>query len=279
MIEMVENTNKIMKKEVETPDKTEKAKLDIEVLGRYLYCIVEGNLNENFGNIGIENSRVYSIPFKDVSAVVHSYRAIPYDSKDEKIIKGWIFAHQRVVDKVMEKFGAVLPLSFDKIIKGNEKDLKEWLRKDYENIKNKLGEVKGKKEYGVQIFADEKKVVEELDKNEEIKELKEKVEILPKGTAYMLKLKLNKKIKNELNTKVEKLFEEFYERIKNCSDAARMEKIKNADDGKLMILNASVLLKNENVKLFGDVLDDINGRKNISVRFVGPFAPYSFVLD
>jgi len=262
-----------MKKMVEGKD----VKID-EEKGTYLYCIVEGNANEDFGNIGIENSRVYTIFFKDVSAVVHSCKAEPYNSKDDVIVKGWILAHQNVVDKAMKKYGTVIPLGFDTIIKGDEKALKEWIEKDYSNIKNRFEKIRGKKEYGVQIFIDEKTISKELDGNEEIRKMKEKIGKMQKGAAYMLQKKMENMTKNAIENETKKMSDEFYEKIKNSSEAVRIEKNRDAEDRK-MILNASVLLKNGNVKAFGAQLDEINKREGVSVRFVGPFAPYSFVSE
>jgi len=262
-----------MKKMVEGKD----VKID-EEKGTYLYCIVEGNANEDFGNIGIENSRVYTIFFKDVSAVVHSCKAEPYNSKDDVIVKGWILAHQNVVDKAMKKYGTVIPLGFDTIIKGDEKALKEWIEKDYSNIKNRFEKIRGKKEYGVQIFIDEKTISKELDGNEEIRKMKEKIGKMQKGAAYMLQKKMENMTKNAMENETKKMSDEFYEKIKNSSEAVRIEKNRDAEDRK-MILNASVLLKNGNVKAFGAQLDEINKREGVSVRFVGPFAPYSFVSE
>jgi hypothetical protein len=247
--------------------------------GIYLYCIIEGNINEDFGHMGIEKNRVYTISFKDVSAVVHSSKAEPYNSKDDKIVREWILSHQNVVDRAMEKYDAVIPLSFDTIIKGKDKNLRNWLKTDYKNIKNKLRNVKGKKEYGVQISIDEKIITKKIEEKEEIKKLKEKTEKLPKGTAYMLTLQMKNKIKTEIDNKSKKLFDDIYRKIKKYSDGVRIEKNKNALDEKRMILNASILLKNENVRIFGDKLDEINKKEGVSVRFVGPFAPYSFVSD
>lgn len=259
------------------PEKTEK--MDAETNeGVYLYCIVEGNANEDFGNIGIENSRVYTIFFKDMSAVVHSCKAEPYNSKDDEIVKRWILAHQNVVDKAMEKYGTVIPFGFDTIIKGDEKALKEWVKKDYSNIKNKFEKIRGKKEYGVQIFIDEKTFVKELEKNDEIKNLVEKIEKMPKGTAYMFQKKMENMTKNAMENELKKISDEFYEKIKNSSDDVKTGKNKDAEDKK-MILNLSVLLKDENVNLFGAQLDEINKKEGVSVRFVGPFAPYSFVSE
>ncbi|MFA5772553.1 MAG: GvpL/GvpF family gas vesicle protein [Thermoplasmata archaeon] len=247
--------------------------------GVYLYCIVEGDITEDFGRIGIEKNRVYTLPFKDVSAVVHSSKAEPYNSKDERIVKEWILSHQNVVDKTMEKYGTVIPFSFDTIIRGKEKNLKDWLETDYKNIKNKLRSVKGKKEYGIQISIDEKIITKEVEKKEEIRKLKEKIEKLPKGTAYMFTQQMKNRIKNEIENKSKELFDEFYTKIKKGSIDTRIEKNKDTQNEKRMILNVSVLLKNENIKAFGDDLEKINKKEGVSIRFVGPFAPYSFVSN
>lgn len=245
--------------------------------GRYLYCIAEGNANEDFGGIGIDGNRVYTVPFKDVSAVVHSCKAEAYNSKDNETVKKWIISHQHVVDRAMEKHGTVIPLGFDTIIKGDEKKMLEWLEKDYDNIKNKIGKVKGKKEYGVQVFVDEKIISNKLvEKNEEIKKMKEKIETMQKGAAFMFQKKMEGLIKNIIENEEKKMFDDFYKKIKNSSDDVKNGKNRDAEDKK-MILNASVLLKNENVKMFGDKLDEIGKKEGVSVRFVGPFAPYSFV--
>jgi hypothetical protein len=39
---------------------------------RYLYAIASTREKQSIGNIGIDESAVYTIPFKSISAVVHS---------------------------------------------------------------------------------------------------------------------------------------------------------------------------------------------------------------
>ncbi|MDA3831851.1 MAG: GvpL/GvpF family gas vesicle protein, partial [Spirochaetales bacterium] len=70
--------------------------------GRYLYCVVEGSEEVSFGRIGIEDNEVYTIPYEDISAVVHNCPAEPYKSEDEEIMKGWVLAHQKVIDQAWE---------------------------------------------------------------------------------------------------------------------------------------------------------------------------------
>ena len=137
--------------------------------GRYLYCIINGGVEFNFGRIGIEDAEVYTIPYKDAAVVVHSCQAKPYVSKDEEKVKRWIFTHNYVIDKATELFGTVLPFSFDVIIKGDESTVKDWLSRNYGKFKEGLEKVKDKAEYTVQIFCDQDRLAEKiLSEDEEL---------------------------------------------------------------------------------------------------------------
>jgi|GEM_PF-4166260 len=43
--------------------------------GRYLYSIINSDAELSFDNIGIDDSDVYTVPHKDIAAVVHSCQA------------------------------------------------------------------------------------------------------------------------------------------------------------------------------------------------------------
>ncbi|MDA2936601.1 GvpL/GvpF family gas vesicle protein, partial [Patescibacteria group bacterium AH-259-L05] len=150
-----------------------------EKTGRYLYCIAarppksQQRQSEyqkiNFGKIGIEKEQVYTILYKDLCLVVHDSPLEPYKSEDESKIKKWVIAHQNVIEKVQKKFGTVLPLGFDTIIKGDEKaapeaNIEAWLKKDYSSLKETIAKVKGKREYGIQIFWDPQIISQKLIK-------------------------------------------------------------------------------------------------------------------
>lgn len=252
--------------------------------GRYLYCIVEGREKMSFGKIGIEDNEVYTIPYKDLSVVVHNCPAKPYKSEDEKIMKNWVMVHQNVIDIVWERFGTVLPFGFDTIIRGNEgsgpeENIKNWLKEDYDNLKGKIEKIRGKAEYGVQVFWEPKVIVQKVTKESpEIKKLAEEINSKPKGLAYMYKQKLENLIKKEMERKAEQYFKEFYERIRSCVDDIKVEKTKKViKEDKQMLMNLSCLLPKGNSKKLGDELEKISNMEGYSVRFTGPWPPYSFV--
>ena len=253
-------------------------------IGLYLYCIADGGQETTLGNTGIDENEVYTIPFGDLSAVVHDCTAEPYHSDDHDKVKAWVLIHQKVVDAAWEKFGTVIPVGFDTIIQGKEdgdpkKNMKKWIEDDYDNLTSKLAKIQGKAEYGVQIFWETKIMANKIsDESLEIKQLREEIITKPKGIAYMYRQKLEELLKNELANKADQYFQEFYEEIKAYTDDLRVEKTKKAEDeGQQMLLNLSCLLPRDQNEKLGEALEKIDGREGISVRYTGPWPPYSFV--
>lgn len=250
---------------------------------RYLYCIVDGNEKIILGNIGIEGSEVYTIPYEDLCAVVHNCPPEPYKSEDNEVVKKWVMAHQKVIDTAWGRFDTVLPLGFDTIIKGEEgitpdENMKSWIKEDYKNLKEKIAKIKSKAEYGVQISWDPKVIGEKLiENNPEIKKLNEEIKSKSKGLAYMYKQKLENLLKKEIEVEAERYFKDFYERIKKCVDEIKVEKTKKPEEDKQMLMNLSCLLPKEKSKILGEELEKINDMKGFFVRFTGPWPPYSFV--
>ena len=252
--------------------------------GRYLYCIVEGDKTTSLGSIGIDGNEVYAISYKGLLAFVHDCPAEPYRSEDEEIVKGWIATHQDVVDAAWKKFGTVLPMGFDTIIRGDElaepeENMNNWLKEDYDNLMAKLEKISGKSEYGVQIFWNTGTIAENImNENGEIGKLNKQIKSKPKGTAYMYRQKLEDLLKKEMEIQADKYFKDFYDEIKPSADDLKVEKTKRTDDeNKQMLMNLSCLMSDVGSRKLGNKLDKINSREGFSVRYTGPWPPYSFV--
>jgi len=251
--------------------------------GRYVYCVADAAEKVSLGKLGIEGQKVYTIPYRDICAVVHDCPAQPYQSDDQQVVKAWVMTHQKVVDAVWEKWGTVLPLSFDTIIRGEaeksaKQNVKDWLKQEYERLKSKIGEVRGKAEYGVQVFWNPKFAAQNLAQTSpEIRNLEEEIKTKPKGLAYMYRQRLGNLVKREMETKADECFKDFYGRIRKHADNIRVEKTKTAGQGLQMIMNLSCLVYRDRYSELGKELDKINRMEGFSVRFTGPWPPYSFV--
>ncbi|MCK4732313.1 MAG: GvpL/GvpF family gas vesicle protein [Methanophagales archaeon] len=252
--------------------------------GLYLYGIAEADAQTKLGEIGIEGSEVYTIPYEELSAIVHNCPLEPYKSDDEEVVKGWVKTHQHVLDVAEEKFGTVIPFSLDIIIKPEdnataEEAMKKWMSDEFNGLMEKMGKIRGKKEYGVQIFYIPSVMSEKIaDESEEVRKIKEETKSKPPGAAYMYKQKLETAIKHEMESRMDSYFKDFYGRIKKHVEEIKVEKTKPTDEeDKQMIMNLSSLVTTDKYKELGAELEQIDNTEAFSVRFTGPWPAYSFV--
>jgi len=253
--------------------------LQIEEQGRYIYCVAKGSEKTSLGKIGLENSMVYAIPSNGLLAIVHDCEQKPYDSKDEEKVKQWIKQHENVIEKALQKFETVIPLSFDVIIKGKEpgKEVVNWLQAEKERLERSLEKVKGKQEFGVQIIWDSAEIGEKLSEDKEkIKNLVKEMQKVPRGKAYFIKQKIKKELKQEMEKLADQKFKQFYSKVKEQCSEVKVDKNKKAGCEE-MLMNLSCLVEKDKVSQLGKELDEINKLKGFSVRFTGPWPPYSFV--
>ncbi|MBI2304646.1 MAG: GvpL/GvpF family gas vesicle protein [Chloroflexi bacterium] len=251
--------------------------------GRYIYCIADGGERTSLGQIGIQGDEVYTIPYGGICALVQNCPAQPYQSKDPDTVKSWVLTHQKVVDAAWERWETVLPLSFDTIIMGEgeggaEGKVLDWLKAEHEGFKVKIERLRGKAEYGVQVFWQPKAMAQNLvETSPEVRRLDEIIRAKPRGAAYLYRRQLESLIRGELETKAGEYFRDLYHRIKTHVEDIRIEKTKEAESGWQMIMNLSCLVCRDKYQELGEELDRLDDRDGLSVRFTGPWPPYSFV--
>ena len=249
----------------------------------YVYCIVPGSQEVNFGPFGLEMSDVRTIPGPGISAVVHECPARPYQSKDRAVVEEWVAAQHRVVEMAWERFGSVLPMSFDMIVRGNDgasahENLIKWMAEKRDAFACQLERLAGKAEYGVKISWGPKVIAADVLQNDpDLQGLEREIQAKPKGLAYIWRAKLEKAVKEQMEARAEEYFRAFYHRIRDCVLDLRVEQPKKTEDGTQMLLNVSCLVKKGDHGRLGRELDQIAEIRGIRVRFTGPWPPYSFV--
>lgn len=252
--------------------------------GRYVYGVAVANREVRLGPIGIEGSEVYTIPYQDITAIVHDCSTEPYQSTDDEIVKNWVVNHQSVLDIASEQLGMVIPLGFDTILQTKDdavspdQAVREWLKEDYERLHMVMREIEGRDEYGVQVSYEPKLMIKQIsEQSEEIMRIKEEMSAKSPGTAYMYKQKLERAVKAETERLADGWFNDFYGRIKKHTDDIVVEKSKKMNNGQVMLFNLSCLVAKEKVDSLGKELEQINNIEGFSVHFSGPWPPYSFV--
>ena len=252
-----------------------------EETGRYVYCVTWALQGVELGPIGIDGLDVFTVTHKALCAVVHRCPAQPYQADDQDVAAELVLAHHRVVDAAGQRWGTVLPLTFNTIIAAGEKSAEEnvvaWLEAEYESLGSRLDSLTGKMEYGVQVFWDPGMIARKTaEASPEITALEEQIRSKGRGVAYMYRQKLEAMLKKQLEAKAEEESRGLYTAIRHCVDSVHVEKTKEAQEGRQMIMNLSCLVSAEN---YGDLeaeLEKVRNRKGFFVRVAGPFPPYSF---
>jgi len=249
--------------------------------GRYLYAIINSGAEFCFGDIGVNDNKVYTISHEDIAAVVHSCKAEAYKTNDNDRAKEWILAHNYVIDYSSKQFGTVLPFAFDCIIRGSDETIKNWLIRNYEKLAKELEKVENKAEYSVQFFCDPEKLREMVTNSDlELKELKEKMDQSSKGAAYLIKRQFELKMKDAVSVELSMLANDLCSKIREHVDILKVDKNTSILDkykGMKQIAAFSCLVHNDKIENLGEALDVINKLDGFAVRFTGPWAPFSFV--
>jgi hypothetical protein len=258
--------------------------------GLYLYCVglsSEAGAPEALGEaIGIEGCEVLGVAWGDLCAAVHHCPAAPYQSEDAEVVASWVTAHHRVVETAWRRWGTVLPLTFNTIIKGEPggepgRDagacLLAWLGAERQVLKAKLEALAGKAEYGIQVSWDPQVVTRRVAQSDaQVRALEEQIKAKPPGAAYMHRQRLEALLKEKTEAMATAECTALYGRIARLVGDVRVEKPK-ADPGQLqMLVNLSCLVSQAQLPRLKAEHDRLSGMEGFSTRLIGPLPPYSF---
>lgn len=242
----------------------------------YVYGIVKAGNSHGWKEVGINGAEVYTISEAGFSAIAHNCEEKPYLSKEPEEIKELIIAHNSILDKAMEHFGGVVPLSFNTIIKKGDTNarynLKAWLNNDSELLEAIWDKIRGKTEYGIRIYYEKEKLIGDAPQQEEVEKTKK-----GKGLSYLLASKAKAKANELAQNKIHEFRQMFFDRIKGLTDDIKVNVSRiSIKEDKDLLLNLSVLIKPERIGEVKQTLEKMEDR-GFSFQFAGAFAPYSFV--
>ena len=247
--------------------------------GIYIYGVIKTSAPQEFGEIGIgdesagRRTKVLTIGFKDLAAVVSDSPFAVYDSlAKEKTIKDLV-THQFVIEKVMADF-TIIPVKFGTMVETEDEVIK-LLEKGYSVLRNELRKMEGKIELDVvaswklpkilaMVYAEDRRVQ------------KKQREITLKGNEVTLedKVALGKLIEQALNARKVKNSRLILQTLKKRAVEICLHDITSDE----MVFNAAFLIKAANKERFDKILDKLDQRFEdaLDFRVVGPLPPYSF---
>lgn len=252
--------------------------------GLYLYALVEPGKEIPPGITGVDGQPVFTVPYRDMRAIVHTCPLTPYASVDQAVVTGWVLTHEKVLEELIGAGFNTIPFSFDTIIKPvAEQDAKMvltgWLLREYENFLLKFNRIRGRKEYGIQVFADRLKIQERIAcTNETVRKLEEEAKSSGPGKMYLIRQKLEKETRAATDAEIAVIISGLKKKIEDHCDETFLGKLRKGPvPARDMILNCSCLVSDEDYPRLCAVLEEIEREGDLVVRFTGPWAVYSFV--
>jgi DnaJ-domain-containing protein 1 len=242
---------------------------------KHLYGVTGGSENLNFGpiRVGNQEGEVYSVTYKELSAIVSNTPFIDYKTMTKDVLVRCLLDHQKILERVMD-LCATIPFKFGSLAH-DEKEVKQILAESYSLFKSLLPWVRERVEFELVATWDREKAFKALYEEEsEIRSLQEMIERKSERDALLEKIKLGKLVHQCLTKRRFHFKDKILSQLKGCPESQCDHDV--MDD--LMILNMAFLLRKEMESEFDRKVQylDQTFLGEVCFKLVGPLPLYSF---
>src|SRR5437660_12490223 len=206
--------------------------------GIYAYSIIECQEPRTYGKIGIggRGDEVYTVHYKDLAAVVSRTPLVVYDPTRENVL-----AHEHLNEVIIEEGFTPVPMSFGTLFK-TEKDIVEFLEDTYDALRDVLGKMKDKLEFGLRVNWAREQVLAEIERDDEgIRRLKEEISKSQQASTYFARMQLGRMVEQALADKSDAYVRDIYEYLRAAAIASRS----NKPIGAKMLMSAALPVEPE----------------------------------
>ncbi|MGD0265043.1 MAG: GvpL/GvpF family gas vesicle protein [Candidatus Methylomirabilota bacterium] len=244
----------------------------------HLYCVVGAADQREFSDIGADHpclstGQVFTVHHHDIAAVVGPAPRQAYRSMKREEVLPHLFAHQAVIEKVLQVH-TVVPVKFGTMAR-DEEEVRTILEKGYPQLRAALEAMEGKIELDVvALWKDLDSVLREIGEKEEIQRARAAIESRPPKETTEERVRIGQLVKARLDRCREERAADIVQTLKGLAQDILPHAL--LDDR--MILNTAVLVERSREGEVGQALDRLNGRcaERVDFRCVGPLPPYSF---
>lgn len=254
-----------------------------DATAQYLYCLVAASDDETLAVSGIDDATVSLVTVDGVGAVT-SPTPGRIDTDSELAVKRLLVAHQRVVDAAMDRYGTPLPVQATTAIDGDEAALREWLADRSALLETELDSLAGDREYHITVtWADDAAATVAHETDDRLDELERAVEEASPGEAYLREKQYEQALDEAVSDVAADLAAETRACVADVArsvvDRASASGVSFAQSDGDAVVRLAALTAVDDEDALGEALDTIADRDGVTVRFTGPWAPYSFVPE
>ncbi|WP_227132924.1 gas vesicle protein GvpL [Halorubellus salinus] len=250
---------------------------------QYVYCLVTAESDATLDVEGVEGATVSVVSTDGVGAVTSPAPAA-VETDSELAVKRLLVAHQRVVDAAMDAYGAPLPVQATTAIEGDGAAVREWLAARADDVRAGLDDLAGHREYHVTVeWADEAAAAAAHEADDELDALEATVEAASPGEAYLREKQYESALADAVADREATLAAETREYVASVArsvvDRATTDGVSFAAGDADAVTRLAALTALEDEDALGEALDGVADREGVTVKFTGPWAPYSFAPE
>ncbi|MFI1956144.1 GvpL/GvpF family gas vesicle protein [Streptomyces xinghaiensis] len=211
-------------------------------------------------------------------ALVHATAPAPYQGPDEDV-RRWIVEHDRAVDAAWQLTGAVLPMTFNVLVRPEEgqsaeQRLLSWLAERRDELMARLDDLAGHAELRVEITLDREAAAVS---NERARSLMADMAESSPGVRRLLAKRLETARREASEHLADTLYADTRRRLAAVSEDLQDRRRAVRDPGETDVLSVSLLVRQDGIETVGRVLAEIQDEQPaVRIRFLGPWPPYSF---
>ena len=232
----------------------------------YLYCVVPAPAAlPALRAAALDGGAVRAVRYQDLAVLVHACRPEPYQGAAEEV-RGWVAAHNAVVEDAWAAAGTVLPMSFDVIVSGGhgrtaEANLTCWLGEHHTALRDRLRALDGRAEVGVQVFWAAEGTADAASP--------------ARGREFFARQQRQRLAREEFEHRAGRQRRRHLGDLATLADEVHVNELRPVQ-GRVMVLNVSLLVAKAEIPRVGSYLEEVDQGPGVEVRFTGPWPPYSF---
>ncbi|TDB98537.1 GvpL/GvpF family gas vesicle protein [Actinomadura sp. 7K534] len=216
-----------------------------------------------------------------LAALVHEAPARPYQGPDDDV-RRWIRTHDEAVEGMRRAAGGVLPMTFNVLVApGDDGDaearLRAWLRANRDDLHDRLGRLRGRAEYRVEITLDSAAVPTD---DGSVQEIEERMRDASPGLRRLLSKQLDAQRRAAADVLADQLHADARRQLSTIAEDLADRRRATRNPGETEVLSLALLVHDDDVENLGFILSELQEtHPAVQVRFLGPWPPYSFTGD
>ncbi len=237
--------------------------------GKFLYAVILSDREREFGPVGLEGGRVYSIPYQDIAAVVSDYPVT-----EIKVLRKNLSPYHLTIRKVAEEC-TTIPAKFGQLA-GDADRMRGVLKANYDELKEELIRLQDKVEMGLKVSWAVENVFEYVvGKSRELRELRDRLLRRSASLTRQQRIDIGALVYDALNEMKGAITEKIITLVQDSVEELEINQITEEK----MVMHGAFLVRKDRQNDFAAAAQkvaDLLG-KDYAVKVDGPWVPFSFV--